>query len=774
MSSRERFSGPIGLAVALALSAGAQAQDTQPREGGALEEVTVTAQKREESLQNVPIAVTALSADSLEKSGITNLQGLSSRAPNLKIVRQPSSAALAQYNLRGIQGGDTQSQIDSGVGIYIDGVYLGRASASLFDVADIDRVEVLRGPQGTLFGRNTTGGAINFVTRLPADEFGIKQDLTFGNYSEFRSRTRVDFGTWGAFRGSLSYLHRESDGWVDNLNPGVITDPSASTGGRIKPTRSANTLGAEDSDAVYFAVHFDNDGPFTADYRLDHTDFKGTQLAFQTFGFRTETDPGINPIGGLASFIYANQPALGGTGVVDSNPRDAVAAPSLGWDTMKITGHSLTVDWPLNDALTLKNIAAYRSSNATNTGNSFEGNYLVDPFGGSGNRFNILNAFSTRNQHQISEELQLFGDTEKLRWVTGAFFFEENARDFNPVPFFAQYGPNGETTIFPADVFADVKLKQASTALFGQVTWHVTDRLDVTGGIRQTWDDREELNFRPDIVAAAGGTPPTTKVDFSKLTWQANADFKLTDDIMIYGKVGTGYLSGGVYNTVEFKPETIISYEAGLKGEFFDRRLRLNAAVFDADYKDLQVFYFTTQVFYENAGKAGIRGLELEATAAVTDQFTLTAGAGLLDFKYKNYISAIGGVPTEIADVANRQNTPDATFSSTAQYDTTPFSSGAYLSFILDAQWRDDVEFVVIPIEDPVLQDKAISKAMWSLNARASLMDIPFSGGKIRASLFGQNLLDERRAEYIADISGIISGGFNRPRTYGVELTAEF
>jgi iron complex outermembrane receptor protein len=710
----------------------------------------------------------------LENARVTNIEGLTSRAPNFKVVRQPSSAALAQYNLRGIQGGDTQSQIDSGVGIYIDGVYLGRASSSLFDIADIDRVEVLRGPQGTLFGRNTTGGAVNFVTRTPPGRFGIRQDLTAGNFGEFRSRTRIDLPAMGAFTASVSYLHRKVDGWVRNLNPGVTHDLTATSLGRIGRIESGSTLGAEKSDSVFAAIHYDSEGPLTADYRFDYTDFRGTQDAFQTFGFRTETDPGINPLGGIAQFIYSLQPRLGGTSVVSAKPLDAVAAPSLGTDRMKIAGHSLTLSYKLTDAMTLKNIAAYRSSDALNTGNSFEGNYLIDPFGGTGHQFTILNAFSTRRQHQVSDELQLFGDTDKLRWVTGAFFFEENANDYNPVPFFTTYPANGILTLKPADIFADVQLKQGSFATFGQLTWHATDRLDLTAGVRQTWDKREELNFRPDLVAQAGGVPPTTKVNFDKLTWQANADFNLTRRIMLYGKVGTGYLSGGVYNTVPFKPESIISYELGLKSELFDRRLRLNLAAFDAEYKDLQVFYFTSRVFYENAGKARIKGLELEATAVPFDRLTLNGSVGLLDFNYEKYVSAIGGVPTDIANVARRQNTPKGTFSGGVQYDTREISAGAYLSFAVDAQWRDDVKFVVLPISDPALDEAATSKAAWTVNARASLVNVPVSAGKVRVSVFGQNLFDTRRPEYVADISGLISGSFNRPRTYGLELTAEF
>lgn len=772
--NRSSQAGLIGLAATFVVgAAGAQDQETVETVGG-LQEITVTAQKREESLQDVPIAVTALSADDLEKAHITSLAGIGNRIPNFQFGRQSSSAGLAAYSIRGINANDTQSQLDAGVGVYLDGVYIGRNATAVFDLADIERIEVLRGPQGTLFGRNTTGGAISFITRAPTGEFGIRQDLTAGRYDEFRSRTRIDLPAMGPFTASLTYLHREIDGWVDNLSAGLVRDYTDYSDGRIGKVKAADTLGAEDVDAVFAAIRYDGGGSLIGTYRFDYTDYRGTQASQQTLGLRTEDNPFINPLGATIAYIYSLQPGLGGTNTISTRPLDAVHEPNRGWDRLEVTGHSLTLEYALNGGLTIKNIAAYRSAKTINVGNAFEGNLLIDPFEGTGNTFTILNALSTRSQHQISNELQLLGDSEALTWVAGAFYFQEEARDWNPVPFFLTYpATNAGFTLRPGDMFADVALKNSSFAVFAQATWHATDQLDLTFGARQTWDDREELNFRPDLQTPAG--PPLTKVDFDKATWQFVAEYDLRNDLMVYGKVGTGYLSGGVYNTDPFEPEEITSYEIGFKGEFFDNRLRVNAAAFEADYKNLQIFYFTDKVFYENAGRAKTRGLEVEATAALGRGLTLFGNFGLLDFDFKEYISAQTSIPpVDIADIAHRAYAADWTFSAGFTYETRPFRSGAYLEFSADAQSTDDYQTIVVPISDPDLAKAATIESHWMVNARVSLVDLPISDVRATVSLWGKNLLDEREPLYVADISGLISGSFMRPRTYGVDLRMEF
>ncbi|WP_336951201.1 TonB-dependent receptor [Sphingobium aromaticivastans] len=746
--------------------AGAQAPDQPAR----LEDIVVTAQKREENLQHVPVAVTALTSEALENQRITSVAGLGNVVPNFQVIRQPSNVALPAYSLRGVLGGETAAQIDNGVSIYIDGVYLGRSSGSLFDVADIERIEVLRGPQGTLFGRNTTGGAVNFITRRPTGEFGVRQDLTYGRYDEFRSRTRVDLPDMGGFKASLTYAHRQVDGYVKNLAAGVERIYGPGTGGRIGTARATKTLGEENVDSVFAAVRYDQGGAFTADYKFDYTDFRGSQLGMQAIGFRGANDvPGSNPLGGTVAFIFSLQPGLGGTNIVSSKPLYALYEPQRATDSLRAQGHSLTLAYELNDAVTVKNIAAYRRLHMISNGNSFDGNHLIDPFGASGNDFTVLNAISNRKQHQYSNEFQILGKSDRFNWVAGAFYFEEHGRDYNPVQFFKVFPPQGQPVpVTAGDQFADAKVVNRSFALYGQGSLKLADQFTITAGARQTWDKRREINYLRNPAV-------DSRVSFDRLTWQVVGEFQATPDIMLYAKAGTGYLSGGIYNGRPFNAEKIISYEAGIKSQLWDNRLRFNLAAFTANYDDLQVSVFTTVLNYENAGKARIRGLEAELTLAPVEGLRIGANLGLLNFKYKEYISsAATGAPTDISDMAIRAQTPRFTFAPNIQYDTRRMANDAYLSFSLDAAYRSDVRYVLIPFADPALDDAATSQAHWIVNGRVSLVDLPVGGVKVKLSAWGQNLLDKRVVQIAADISGFVAASYNKPRTFGIDASIAF
>lgn len=762
-----------GFAVGLAIAPDVgRAQDAEPQDApvGGLEEIIVTAQKREENLQRVPVAVTALTSEALESQRITSVAGLGSIVPNFQVIKQPSNAALPVYSLRGVLAGETASQVDNGVSIYIDGVYLGRSAGSLFDVADISRIEVLRGPQGTLFGRNTTGGAVNFITRTPKGEFGIRQDLTYGRFNEFRSRTRIDLPEVAGLKASVTYAHRQIDGYVRNLAAGVERIYGPGTNGRIETSRAANTLGEENADSVFVAVRYDDGGPFTADYKFDYTDFRGSQLGVQALGFRGSNDlPGTNPLGGLVEFIFSLQPQLGGTNVVSSTPLDALYEPQRATDRLRSQGHALTLAYSLSDNVTVKNIAAYRKLRQLSLGNSFDGNHLIDPFAGTGDDFTVLNAFSDRHQYQISDELQVTGKSHALDWVAGVFYFEEHATNYNPVQFFKVFPPQGQpVSVTPADQFSDVTVTNKSFALYGQGSLRLTDRLTLTAGARYTWDKRREINF---LSAPAADS----RASFERLTWQTSADYQITPQVMVYGKVGTGYLSGGIYNGKSFNPEKLISYEAGLKGQFWDNRVRLNLAAFTAAYDDLQVSVFTTVLNYENAGKARIRGFEGELTVAPIEGLQIGANLGLLDFKYNTFVStAATGGAQDIAGIAQRTQTPSITFAPNVQYRTRPMRNGAYASLQFDATYTGDVNFILIPPADAKLRRAATSQAHWIVNGRVSLADLPVVSGRMKLSLWGQNLLDERVVQYASDISGFISASFNRPRTFGVDATFEF
>ncbi|MBW8910496.1 MAG: TonB-dependent receptor plug domain-containing protein, partial [Sphingomonas sp.] len=241
-----------------------------------LQDIVVTARRTSESLQRVPVAVTGLNAAMISNLQIQNFGDVAKTVPNLDSQRQFGSASAPQFYLRGVSTGSLKFEQDAGIGLYIDGVYLGRPAGTAFNLADIERIEVLRGPQGTLFGRNSTGGAINFITAAPKGEFGVKAEGTYGNYDRIKGRVTVELPALGPLSARISYLHDENRGYVKNSTPGRVFAFTAPFGA----ARSAKTFGAENTDAVAVAVRLDLN-PLTIDYKFDYTDKVSTQLGQQ-------------------------------------------------------------------------------------------------------------------------------------------------------------------------------------------------------------------------------------------------------------------------------------------------------------------------------------------------------------------------------------------------------------------------------------------------------------------------------------------------------------
>jgi len=255
-----------GLMLQPALAQGTDAQSSASETSGKLDEVVVTAQKREENLQRTPLAISAITAKALEQRGIVDVSHLTSLAPNLTTTTTPGSTSSSTIAIRAIGNGDPILTSDSPVSLYVDGVVIGRQAGAAFDLLDLERIEILRGPQGTLYGRNTIGGAVNLITARPADKFGIREKLSFGNWNQWQTRTSLDTGQWGesGIRAKLIYVHREQDGYVNNLNVPGDLDP-----------------GASKLDAGRIALSFDRGGVFRADYAFDHNKREGIPAAWQ-------------------------------------------------------------------------------------------------------------------------------------------------------------------------------------------------------------------------------------------------------------------------------------------------------------------------------------------------------------------------------------------------------------------------------------------------------------------------------------------------------------
>ena len=812
-----------GISLFATTAALAQTADpaSQAAVQGQLADIIVTAQRREESLQKVPVAVTAIGADQLDQLRVTNVRNLAGLAPSLQINTQ-GLQSNPTIIIRGVASGTSNNAVDPKVGIYLDGVYIGRTVGSIFDLSDIQRVEVLRGPQGTLFGRNATSGAISLVTAAPTGEFGVRGTVSYGNYDAFRTKVSVDLPAFGPLSVKLSYLHDEIEGDYRNLLNGRTIDlrqrdPSFGV------QRIADRLGERNVDGVGVAARLDL-GDLTADYRFDYTDARSTGRAIQSYGVIPDAS------GQLLAPIIAFQPIFGGITNISTDRLTSVANATSP-EHVVTQGHSLTFTYPVSDEITLKSITAYRKFRqdpniydlgatgglrfttlqlqallAQNIPAVLDPNNAPQP---NDSFFSLLTSRST-SQKQFTQEFQVQVTSEAFDLTAGLFYFHENtpATDilgiFQPVANGVvvdtstvgvipnvPVGPvaadiNGDGVIDAADfnpsldsIFGSgltrTRAINDSYAAYGQLTYHLTDTIDLTGGIRYTIDKRENRIFA--VSGGQGGQLGVGdyKVDYKKATWAAIVTWRPTNQVTAYGKVSTGYVAGGILSGIPYKPETLTAYELGLKTQSWGNRLRTNIALFYSDYKDLQTQNFINgRQFFDNAGKASIKGFELEADLVPVRGLTLSGNLSYTDLDYKSFI--LNGV--EVAEIARTTFASKWQGRASVQYDSPDMNMGGHISARVDGRYRSRAPLVSTPFFDLAgnsadLNRYAYTKAYWLVDGRIGWVDMPLGGTKASLSLFGQNLFNEHYNPFGSPVLQLIAS-YERGRTYGVELGMSF
>ena len=785
--------------VGVAMPGVAAAQSTQEgaaaRSGG-LAEIVVTAQRRAENIQDVPVAVTALDSNTLDNMRVKDVQNLSGLAPNLQISSQ-GIQSIPTISMRGINSGTSDNAVDPKIGVYLDGVYIGRSVGAIFDLADIQQVEVLRGPQGTLFGRNATGGAISLVTAKPTGEFGVKAMASYGNQDSLRLRTTVNLPAMGPLSMKFSYLHDESHGWMKNKLGGQkmnysVREPSFGT------LTYADRLGARNVDAFQLAAHFDPGGDFTADYRFDYTDSKTVGSPVQVLGH-------TGSLAGATALIFSLQQQYGGTtNLVGSGSPLKTVANSTSVQPLKVQGHNLTMAWQASDNFTVKSITGFRKFKqkpnafdlAGTGGLLFTENQLLALLGGNipgvfnpanapgpnDHIYTLMTARST-SQKQFTQELQGIY-TSKLFDVTfGAFYFRERSPALNVLGIL-QPTVDGAINTTPVDALLgsgvnDNIATNKSYAAYAQATFHVTDKFDIALGGRFTKDKRKmELRRTGSPGTGSGGIlpPGTYRKTFNEFTYTAIATYRPTSDVTAYAKISTGYVAGGILSAIPYDPEKLTSYELGLKTELFDRRLRANFSAYLMDYKDMQIQTFQDGVQrFENAGKARIWGWEAEFTAVPTDGLTLEANVGYTNFKYKEYFSAAAGGGVEnVAHLAQPTYSPKWNMRLSGQYNFPEFSNGSRFMARLDGRYRSKVALGTFPPDTAALDKLAVSRAHWIVDGRVGLVDMPVFGSKMGISLWGQNLFDKDDVGLFGPTAIVQTIQFINGRTYGLELNMEF
>jgi iron complex outermembrane receptor protein len=757
-------------AVAVLCHPSASAQQTS-RPGasgsGTLEEIVVTAQKRSENQQVVPVSVTALSPTVLANARILNAMDLAGTVPNLYIMQGASmngSTSTPWMTLRGIEANNTGTvQTDSGIGIYVDGVYVARASGQVFDLADIDQIEVLRGPQGTLFGRDSVGGAINFITRDPSGTFGVSEDLSFGNLGEIRNKTRVDFDEFVGFRLSLTYLHSQDDGYIKNLDAGHFVDPSKLTFGAVGPGRSQRDLGAHDADGFMASLKYEPPGieDLTFKAKFDYTGEYETPPAIQLLDIGTPGNLAYPPPYGTGTFGNHSR----GTIVVSRTPQDAVSNSQAIQVYLQTYGGSLTTTYDLTDNIQLKDIVAYRRLQQSFASQLDGGNALVAPDGAD---FLPFTSIGQVNQHQLSNEFDL---TFRSKWVdvtAGQLYFYEQYHYPDGYPVLAE-APGGVLPSRNPDgsfVGTISDGNAVSTAEYAQMTGHLLDNLDIVAGIRYTRDDKES---RYPL------TPKLSAEDIhQRVDWLGGVNYRPTDNVLVYGKGSSGYISGGSYNGVNFGPESMTQFELGEKADLLGKQLRVNTAIFWSDYRHYQTFDFNPDDCngiqigcIANAGAERIWGLESEITYVPTDRLILSANVGVTRYSLD---------PNQNPSAIPENHAPKLSFGVSGDYNFEEIN-GMTPSARLEINYNGLIDWgpTAAGARGPGthLLESYKTPEQVIVNARVSLADIPMGPAMGKVSLWGKNITNQQYFSEIlpGSVIGFVDGNISPPATYGVDLS---
>lgn len=727
---------PALVAVSMFVLAGtahAQVAEEPAPESAGLQEVVVTAQKREQNLQNVPIAISALAPDFIETRQITSITSLSALAPNLKIDPVGANQTTSTIAIRGNVQGNPQLFFEPSVGLYLDGVYIGKAQGTIFDVADIERIEVLRGPQGTLYGRNTVGGAVNLIARKPSGEWGGRFQASYGDFDYWRARGSIDLPRFGIFTAKLSGQIAERDGFYD-----VSGNSSTDEAQTLDSTSAMLQLRAEPTDVL------------TLDYVFDFS------VVDQQAGYGAP----ISGVGPLAPFVLPRK-----------RP-EKVSFNSPNLEYAKNRGHALTAALGLGEAHTLKSITAYRNQTYRDA---------LDLDGSPGS---LGLASRDSDYWQFSQELQLTGRVARLNYVAGLYYFEDDGYVLNPQSFF-----NGLSRVDSRFGFTT-----EAYAAYAQVDYELTDALTLTAGLRYTDEKKTFERFfarlAPVQVVAVNlpeGTIPAG--NFSKLSPSATLAYEASPDVNLYARYAQGYRSGGFNGSsttatdvlTKFQPQTLDSYEIGLKSRLFDNRMSLNVAAFWDESKDLQLSVFravtSAASMVVNAGAARVRGLEIEASARPHESLSLQAAIGYLDAEYERYDDA--GV--DVADNRSFPYAPKYSFSASVQWTAVERNSGK-LDLIADFSRLTPYyqSSAALRPATPTQTDANNSRSPGRtiLDARAVLSGFALGGLEGELSLWGRNLLDEDDPQFFIDFGAnfqrLAVGYFPDPRTYGVTLSVKF
>lgn len=732
------------------------AQETGAR---TLEEVVVTARRREESLQDVPVSITAFTGEQLDRMGVLDIIEIAKSTPNVTLeVSRGTNTTLTAF-IRGVGQQDPVAGFEAGIGMYIDDVYLNRPQAAVLDVYDVERIEVLRGPQGSLYGRNTIGGAIKYVTKKLDAEPTAKARVSLGSYNQLDAVISGSTPLTDQLRigGSIARLTR--DGFGDNLTQsGVENYQKDLFGARISVEWDA-------TDNLSFRL--------TGDLIDDKSDPRQ--------GHRLTT-------GNLTGAPILND-------VFDT--RAGLSVPEQSVESL---GGALVAEWTINDRYSLKNVLSYRDD-VSYTPIDFDSLPGVD-----------LDVPAVYDNEQFSEELQLIYNGDRLSGLFGFFYLDASAA----TQFDVILGTTGDLLSLPGlNANTSGNVLTDSWSVFADFTWQWTDEISVSLGGRYTSDERDSRVLRRSFIGGTtfGGNMPTlfaTTSDFrgsktfSEFTPRASISWQPTEEQNLYFTYSEGFKGGSfdprgqttgapdidgdgdideadIFEFMLFDPEYVNSFELGLKSSWMNNRVTTSIAFIYADYTDIQIpgsvgldtdndgTQDTFVGITSNAGDADMTGIEFEGLAQLNDQFQLGWSLGYLDAEFNEFIDAFG---VDVADQRVFQNTPEVTASTTLSYERplALFSTPGSFAVITSLSYRDDTSQFKTPT--PLLDQEAYT--LWDLSFVWEDDD-----GRWRAGLHGKNLTDEeyKVAGYYFPSLGLessITAFYGNPTTWTATVEYNF
>ncbi|MFM7065959.1 MAG: TonB-dependent receptor [Gammaproteobacteria bacterium] len=768
-----KSTNPCAYAVALVLAAAAsQAVAQGADKGDVLEEVTITAQKRSENLQDVPLSVTAIGAEQLEARGIESLRGLNAIAPNVMFRSNPGAKLISTVGIRGSVTGQPAIWVDASVGLYLNGIYLGKSQGSVFDVVDIERVEVLRGPQGTLFGRNTEGGAINFITRAPSGEFGGKVSAEVGEYGRAVGRLTVDLPKMGIASATIGLRKEKQDGWAKNL--------------------SGPAMGAVDSDAARVAVNLDFSDDLQVGYSFDYSKQDNTPTPSTLFA--------VSGWGGTFPSVFGA--GIGGAIQRGALPYVRTSRPDTVstnggpiWERSKTTAHSLTVDYALSENQSLKYIFADRKLYFGDS-QDIDGMPLDSVATGFPAPFPQtwgMSAYYNRNTdyQQRSHELQWNGTMGDLKWVAGLYHFTDDG-ETNGAQLFTLFGQGPQRSNYAVDTTAK--------AVFAQADYTLADRWTLTAGIRTTKEDRGGWTHRYNTAGFGGARTtdilPFTSYDasFSGTTPMGSISLKVNEDLNVYVRVAKGFKSGGfsaelaipAVATTPYQPQSSVSKELGIKATLLGGRARVNAAFFHNNITDLQITQLipaTTQSYLTNAGEAVYKGFEAEAQLLLAEGWRVQASYGYLSTEFKKYLDNSFRPGRPIIDTASNR------LAAYAPRNTVNLNLDGRLLQTSFGTLRLIADYTFTSAMNLYTVNKSLSApnaggsyvvglnsvpATRMLNARLVLSDIQTGGGTADVFIAARNLTDESRQLQGIDFSMFRNATWQEPRIFSLGVNYKF